>query len=143
QRRYVESLSNYARQVLGIMPKPAVDFIDGLSPALALEQRRASVNPRSTLGTTTEILDFLRMLYVHAGTPHCPDCGIAVRRYSVGQMVDRVLELPEGTRVLLLAPLVRGEAGTHKELIDRLSREGFLRIRLDGEVVELSAGLRI
>jgi len=143
QRRYVESLSNYARQLLGIMRKPQVDLIEGLSPAIAIGQVQAGANPRSTVGTATEIYDFLRLLFAHVGDPHCPQCGRATSRQTSAEIVDRVLSLADGARVLLLAPLVRQGRGGQEELLARLRREGFLRIRLDGQVVELEDSLRI
>ena len=139
QRRYVESLSAYARQFLGQMDKPDVDFIEGLSPAISIDQKSASRNPRSTVGTITEIYDYLRLLYARIGLPHCPKCGEVVSRQTPQQIVDRILELPEGTRFQVLAPVVRGRKGEYEGLLDDLARQGFTRARIDGEVVELSA----
>ncbi len=137
QRRYVESLSTYARQFLSIMEKPDVDHIEGLSPAISIEQKSTSHNPRSTVGTITEIHDYLRLLYARAGTPRCPEHGTALEAQTVSQMVDRVLELPEGTALMLLAPVVQERKGGHADLLERLRAEGFLRVRIDGEVLEL------
>ncbi len=137
QRRYVESLSAYARQFLGVMEKPDVDQIEGLSPAIAIEQRTAGGNPRSTVGTVTEIYDYLRLLWARAGTPHCPGCGRPVRRQSSSQITDRVLGWPEGARIEVLAPLVRGRKGEFRDLFEEALREGFVRARVDGALVEL------
>ncbi len=136
QRRYVESLSAYARQFLQQMEKPDVDVIEGLSPAISIEQKTTSRNPRSTVGTVTEIHDYLRLLWASVGVPHCPDCRLPITPQTVEQMVDRVLELPEGTRFLLLAPLVEGRKGEYRKLFERMLREGFVRARVDGELVE-------
>ncbi len=140
QRRYVESLSTYARQFLNQAEKPDVDAIEGLSPAISIEQKSVSRNPRSTVGTVTEIYDYLRLLYASIGIPHCPSCGEIIRPQTVQQMVDRVLSLPEGTRLLLLAPYVRGKKGEYKKQLEQMGREGFLRARIDGEMVDLSTG---
>ena len=137
QRRYVESLSAYARQFLSMMDKPDVDRIEGLSPAIAIEQRATSHNPRSTVGTVTEIHDYLRLLFARAGTPHCPDHGHTLNAQSISEMVDHILALPEGERVMLLAPLVRGRRGEHRDVIADLRRQGFVRVRVDGQVMEL------
>ncbi|MEX0707753.1 MAG: excinuclease ABC subunit UvrA [Woeseia sp.] len=137
QRRYVESLSAYARQFLSMMEKPDVDHIDGLSPAISIEQKSTSHNPRSTVGTVTEIHDYLRLLYARAGTPRCPDHGITLEAQTVSQMVDQVLALPEGTRLLLLAPVVANRKGEHVQLMQELKGQGFIRARIDGEVYEL------
>ena len=138
QRRYVESLSAYARQFLGQMDKPDVDFIEGLSPAISIDQKSASRNPRSTVGTITEVYDYLRLLYARIGHPHCPTCGRAVARQTPQQIVDRVLELPEGTRFQVLAPVVRGRKGEYSTLLDDLAKQGFARVRVDGIPVELA-----
>ena len=138
QRRYVESLSSYARQFLGQMDKPDVDFIEGLSPAISIDQKSASRNPRSTVGTVTEIYDYLRLLYARIGRPHCPTCGRPLVRQTPQQIVDRVLDLPEGARFEVLAPLVRGRKGEYEALLDDMAKQGFARARVDGEVVELS-----
>jgi len=138
QRRYVESLSSYARQFLGQMDKPDVDFIEGLSPAISIDQKSASRNPRSTVGTITEIYDYLRLLFARIGQPHCPNCGRLVTRQSPQQIVDRLSDLPEGTRFQVLAPVVRGRKGEYSALLDDLAKQGFARARVDGELVELS-----
>jgi excinuclease ABC subunit A len=138
QRRYVESLSSYARQFLGQMDKPDVDFIEGLSPAISIDQKSASRNPRSTVGTITEIYDYLRLLYARIGVPHCPKCGRLITRQTPQQIVDRVLQLPEGTRFQVLAPVVRGRKGEYEGMLDELAKQGFTRARIDGEVVELA-----
>jgi excinuclease ABC subunit A len=138
QRRYVESLSAYARQFLGLMEKPDVDAIEGLSPAISIEQKTVGRNPRSTVGTVTEVYDYLRLLWARVGTPHCPDCGRPVLRQSPSQIVSRLLEMEEGTRIEVLAPLVRGRKGEFRELFERARKEGFVRVRVDGEVYDLS-----
>ena len=138
QRRYVESLSAYARQFLGQMEKPDVDFIEGLSPAISIDQKSSSHNPRSTVGTITEIYDYLRLLYARIGLPHCPNCGDPVSRQSPSQIVDMVMELPEGTRFSVLAPVVRGRKGEYQSLLDDLSKRGYARVRIDGVSYELS-----
>ena len=138
QRRYVESLSAYARQFLGLMEKPDVDSIEGLSPAISIEQKTVSRNPRSTVGTVTEIYDYLRLLWARVGTPHCPTCGEPVIRQSATQIVDRILGLGEGARIELLAPLVRGRKGEFKDLFERARKEGFVRVRVDGETYDLT-----
>jgi excinuclease ABC subunit A len=137
QRRYVESLSAYARQFLGLMEKPDVDAIEGLSPAISIEQKTVGRNPRSTVGTVTEIYDYLRLLWARVGTPHCPTCGRPVIRQSATQIVDRVLEMDEGTRIEIMAPLVRGRKGEFRELFERARKEGFVRVRVDGETYEI------
>ncbi|HEX6069884.1 MAG TPA: excinuclease ABC subunit UvrA [Longimicrobiaceae bacterium] len=137
QRRYVESLSAYARQFLGLMEKPDVDAIEGLSPAISIEQKTAGRNPRSTVGTVTEIYDYLRLLWARAGTPHCPQCGLPVRRQSATQIVDQILSWPEGGRIEVLAPLVRGRKGEFRDLFEEMRRKGFVRAKVDGEVVDL------
>jgi len=138
QRRYVESLSAYARQFLGLMEKPDVDSIEGLSPAISIEQKTVSRNPRSTVGTVTEIYDYLRLLWARAGTPHCPTCGEPVIRQSATQIVERLLALPEDTRIEVLAPLVRGRKGEFRDLFERARKEGFVRVRVDGETFDLT-----
>nr|WP_196790982.1 excinuclease ABC subunit UvrA [Motilibacter aurantiacus] len=138
QRRYVESLSSYARQFLGQMDKPDVDFIEGLSPAVSIDQKSTSRNPRSTVGTITEVYDYLRLLWSRAGTPHCPKCGRPIARQTPQQIVDRVMEHPEGTRFQVLAPVVRGRKGEYAELFGELQTKGYSRARVDGEVVQLS-----
>ncbi|HUF84934.1 MAG TPA: excinuclease ABC subunit UvrA, partial [Acidimicrobiia bacterium] len=138
QRRYVESLSAYARQFLGQMDKPDVDFIEGLSPAISIDQKSASRNPRSTVGTITEVYDYLRLLYARIGVPHCPDCGRVITRQTPQQIVDRVLQLPDGTRFQVLAPVVRGRKGQYEGLLSELAGQGFTRARIDGDVFELA-----
>ncbi len=138
QRRYVESLSAYARQFLGLMEKPDVDAIEGLSPAISIEQKSAGHNPRSTVGTVTEIYDYLRLLYARAGTPHCPSCGKPVERQSATQIADTILTWPQGTRIEILAPLVRGRKGEFRELLEGARKQGFIRAVVDGEQVELA-----
>ncbi len=138
QRRYVESLSAYARQFLGQMDKPDVDFIDGLSPAISIDQKSASRNPRSTVGTITEVYDYLRLLFARIGIPHCPNDGSVVKRQSPQQIVDRILELPDGMRFSVLAPIVRGRKGEYEGLLDDMARQGFTRARVDGEVIDLA-----
>ncbi len=136
QRRYVESLSAYARQFLGLMEKPDVDFIEGLSPAISIEQKGTAKNPRSTVGTVTEIYDYLRLLFARIGIPHCVKCGQPISQQTVEQIVDSVLSFEEGTRLMVLAPLIRGKKGEHKDVIEEAKREGFIRLRIDGEVSE-------
>jgi excinuclease ABC subunit A len=138
QRKYVESLSAYARQFLDQLQKPEVDYIEGLSPSIAIEQRTAASNPRSIIATTTEIYDYLRLLYAHIGHPHCPVSGQPITRQSASEIVDAILALPAKTRVMLLAPMVQSQKGDHQELLERLAKEGFVRVRIDGQLVELS-----
>ena len=137
QRRYVESLSSYARQFLGQMEKPDVDYIEGLSPAISIDQKSTSRNPRSTVGTVTEVYDYLRLLYARVGTPHCYNCGREISTQSSEQIVDAIMDLPEGTRIQVLAPLVRGRKGEYAKLFEEVAKEGFARVRVDGEVKEL------
>jgi excinuclease ABC subunit A len=137
QRRYVESLSAYARQFLGLMDKPDVDQIDGLSPAISIDQKSSSRNPRSTVGTVTEIYDYLRLLFARVGHPHCPNCGREVQRQSVTQIVDGILKLSDGTKIQILAPMVRDRKGEHKEVFEKIAKGGFVRVRLDGTVMDL------
>jgi excinuclease ABC subunit A len=137
QRRYVESLSAYARQFLGQMDKPDVDGIEGLSPAISIDQKSAGHNPRSTVGTVTEIYDYLRLLFARIGRPHCPQCGLPIQQQAVSQMVDRLLSLSDGTRILILSPIVRGKKGEHARVFDESRRQGFVRIRVNGAVLEL------
>lgn len=138
QRRYVESLSSYARQFLGQMDKPDVDSIDGLSPAISIDQKTTSRNPRSTVGTVTEIYDYLRLLYARIGIPHCPVCGREIRQQTVDQMVDKIMELPQRTKIQILAPIVRGKKGTHQKEFERAKKSGYVRVRVDGNLYELS-----
>src|SRR5919201_665181 len=138
QRRYVESLSAYARQFLGQMDKPDVDFIEGLSPAVSIDQKTTSRNPRSTVGTVTEIYDYLRLLFARAGKPHCPKCGKPISRQTPQQIVDQVLAMEEGTRFQVLAPVVRGRKGEFVDLFDQLNSQGYSRVRVDGETIHLA-----
>ena len=143
QRRYVESLSTYARQFLERMEKPDVDLIEGLSPAIAIEQKTASHNPRSTVGTVTEIYDYLRLLFARIGTSHCYKCGQPITSQTLDQIVDRVMSLREGTRIIILAPLISGQKGTHEKLFKRLKKEGFARVRVDGETMEIEEVIKL
>src|SRR5438477_8072562 len=143
QRKYVESLSAYARQFLDQMQKPEVDYIEGLSPAIAIEQRSAGANPRSTIATTTEIYDYLRLLFAHVGQPHCPASGQPITHQTTSDIVDRVLALAPKTRVMVLAPVVEGQKGEFRDVIERLAREGFVRARVDGKLVELASNVRV
>ncbi|QQS23006.1 excinuclease ABC subunit UvrA [bacterium] len=138
QRRYVESLSAYARQFIGLMDKPDVDKIEGLSPAISIDQKSASHNPRSTVGTVTEIYDYMRLLYARIGIPHCPECGKKVEGQTLQSIVDQLLEMPEGTRVMLLAPLIRDQKGEHKLVFEQLKKSGFSRVRVDGTIMDLN-----
>ena len=143
QRRYMESLSSYARQFLGMMEKPDVDEITGLSPAISIDQKTTSKNPRSTVGTVTEIYDYLRLLYARIGIPHCPICGREIRQQTVDQMVDKVLELPERTKIQILAPIVRGKKGMHQKEFERAKKSGYVRVRVDGSLYELSEEIKL
>src|SRR3954468_7373072 len=143
QRKYVESLSAYARQFLDQMEKPEVDFIEGLSPAIAIEQRGAGSNPRSIIATTTEIYDYLRLLFANVGQPHCPDTGVPIVPQTTSDIVDKILALPPKTRVMVLAPVVRQQKGEFRDVIERLGREGFVRARVDGALIELAANTRV
>jgi len=143
QRKYVESLSAYARQFLDQMQKPEVDLIEGLSPAIAIEQRSSGANPRSTIATTTEIYDYLRLLFANIGQPHCPASGEPITHQTTSDIVDRILALRPKTRVMLLAPVVNGQRGEFRDVIERLAREGFVRARVDGRLVELAANVRV
>ena len=143
QRRYMESLSSYARQFLGQMEKPNVERIEGLSPAISIDQKSTNRNPRSTVGTVTEIYDYFRLLYARIGIPHCPKCGREIRRQTVDQIVDQVMGLPQGTRLQLLAPVVRGRKGEHAKVFDRAKRSGYVRVRVDGNLYELSEEIKL
>ena len=143
QRRYMESLSSYARQFLGQMEKPDVESIEGLSPAISIDQKSRNHNPRSTVGTVTEIYDYLRLLYARAGIPHCPQCGREIKRQTVDEMVDRIMALPEGTRFQLLAPVVRGRKGEHAKILDQARRSGYVRVLIDGNMFELSEEIKL
>ena len=138
QRRYMESLSSYARQFLGQMEKPDVESIEGLPPAISIDQKSTNRNPRSTVGTVTEIYDYLRLLYARVGIPHCPNCGRVIERQSVDQMVDRIMGLPERTRIQLLAPVVRGRKGRHEKIFEQAKKSGYVRVIADGNMYELS-----
>lgn len=143
QRRYVESLSAYARQFLGVMEKPDVDYIEGLSPAISIDQKTTSRNPRSTVGTVTEIYDYLRLLFARIGVPHCPKCGKPITQQTVDQMVDAIMELEEGTKIQLLAPVVRGRKGEHTKLIQNAKKNGFVRIRIDGQIMDITDDIKL
>lgn len=143
QRRYVESLSSYARQFLGQMDKPDVDQIDGLSPAISIDQKTTSHNPRSTVGTVTEIYDYLRLLFARAGHPHCPKCGKPITQQSVDQMIDQIRELPERTKLLIMAQVVRGKKGEHKKVLAHIRHEGYVRVRIDGEVMDIGEDIQL
>ena len=143
QRRYVESLSSYARQFLGQMEKPDVDYIEGLSPAISIDQKTTSKNPRSTVGTVTEIHDYLRLLYARIGIPHCPVCGREIRQQTVDQIVDQVMTLEAGTRIQLLAPVVRGRKGEHVKEFDAARKSGYVRVRVDGNIYDLSEKIEL
>ncbi len=143
QRRYMESLSSYARMFLGMMEKPDVDSIDGLSPTISIDQKNTSKNPRSTVGTVTEIYDYLRLLYARIGIPHCPVCGREIKQQTIDQIVDKVMELPEGTKIQLLAPIIRGRKGEHIKELDGARKSGFVRVRIDGSVYDLSEDIQL
>ena len=143
QRRYVESLSSYARMFLGQMEKPDVDYIDGLSPAISIDQKTTSKNPRSTVGTVTEIYDYIRLLYARVGTPYCPNCGKKIEKQSIDQIVDNVMKIKEGTRIQILAPVVRGRKGEYTKLFEDLQKDGFARVRVDGEIYDLSDEIKL
>ena len=143
QRRYMESLSSYARQFLGQMEKPNVEKIEGLSPAISIDQKSTNRNPRSTVGTVTEIYDYFRLLYARSGIPHCPNCGKEIKKQSVDQMVDQIMALPEGTRLQLLAPVVRGRKGRHEKVLERAARSGYVRVRIDGNLYELAENIQL
>ncbi|MBQ8304442.1 MAG: excinuclease ABC subunit UvrA, partial [Clostridia bacterium] len=143
QRRYVESLSSYARMFLGQMEKPDVDSIEGLSPAISIDQKTTSKNPRSTVGTITEIYDYLRLLYARVGTPHCPICGKEISQQTTDQIVDSVLKLPEGTKIQVMAPIVRGRKGEYVKELDSARKSGYVRVRIDGNLYELSEEIKL
>ncbi len=143
QRRYVESLSSYARQFLGLMEKPDVESIEGLSPAISIDQKTTSKNPRSTVGTVTEIYDYIRLLYARIGTPYCPNCGKKIEKQSIDQIVDNVMKIKEGTRIQILAPVVRGRKGEYTKLFEDLQKDGFARVRVDGEIYDLSDEIKL
>ncbi|MEI6388737.1 MAG: excinuclease ABC subunit UvrA, partial [Spirochaetota bacterium] len=139
QRRYVESLSAYARQFLGRMDKPDVDYIEGLSPAISIEQKTTHRNPRSTVGTVTEIYDYFRLLYARIGIPHCPKCGRVIREQSVDQILKAIMSWPAGTRLQVLAPVIRAQKGEHRKILEDAARQGFVRARVDGQAIELGS----
>ena len=143
QRRYVESLSSYARQFLGLMEKPDVDSIDGLSPSISIDQKTTSKNPRSTVGTVTEIYDFFRLLYARIGIPYCPKCGKKIEKQTIDQIVDNILNLEEGTKIQILAPIVRGKKGEYIKLLEEKQKDGFVRVRIDGNIYELSDDIEL
>jgi len=143
QRRYVESLSSYARQFLGIMDKPKVESIEGLSPAISIDQKTTSKNPRSTVGTVTEIYDFIRLLYARIGIPYCPKCGKRIEKQTIDQIVDNIMELEEGTRIQVLAPVIRGKKGEYVKLLEDFQKDGFVRARIDGKMYEISDDIEI
>ena len=143
QRRYIESLSSYARQFLGQMDKPDVEYIEGLSPAISIDQKTTSKNPRSTVGTVTEIYDYLRLIYARIGTPHCPVCGREISMETVDGIVDKVLKLPEGEKIQILAPLVRGKKGEHVKVLDSARKSGYVRVRVDGSIYDLSEEIKL
>ena len=143
QRRYVESLSSYARQFLGLMEKPNVESIEGLSPAISIDQKTTSKNPRSTVGTVTEIYDYIRLLYARIGVPYCPNCGKKIEKQSIDQIIDNIMSLPEGTKIQVLAPVVRGRKGEYTKQLEEYQKEGFVRVRIDGENYELSDDINL
>ena len=143
QRRYMESLSSYARQFLGQMEKPNVEKIEGLSPAISIDQKSTNRNPRSTVGTVTEIYDYFRLLYARIGIPHCPKCGKEIKKQTVDQMVDHICSLPAGTRIQLLAPVVRGRKGEHVKVLDQARKSGYVRVVVDGHIYELSEDIKL
>lgn len=143
QRRYIESLSSYARMFLGQMEKPDVDSIEGLSPAISIDQKTTSKNPRSTVGTVTEIYDYLRLLYARVGIPHCPVCGKEIRQQTVDQIVDKVMELPERTKFQILSPIVRGRKGEYRKELEDLVKQGYARVRIDGIIYDLSEQIKL
>ncbi|MBP3520766.1 MAG: excinuclease ABC subunit UvrA, partial [Oscillospiraceae bacterium] len=143
QRRYVESLSSYARMFLGQMEKPDVDSIDGLSPAISIDQKTTSKNPRSTVGTVTEIYDYLRLLWARVGTPHCPNCGKEIQQQTIDQIIDQVMRLPEATRIQIMAPVIRGKKGEHAKILEDARKSGYVRVRVDGSLYDLSEEIKL
>ena len=141
QRRYVESLSAYARQFLGVMDKPDADSIEGISPAISIDQRKAAHNPRSTVGTITEIYDYLRLLFARVGKPHCPKCGKPVSRQTIDQITDQILELQKGEEIAILGPVIRGKKGEHQGTLEEIQRGGFVRVRIDGIIYIIEEAL--
>ena len=143
QRRYVESLSSYARQFLGQMEKPDVDYIEGLSPAISIDQKTTSKNPRSTVGTVTEIYDYLRLLWARVGVPHCPECGREIKKQTVDDIVGKILELPEGTKLQILAPVIRGQKGELIKVFESARKGGYVRARVDGNLYDLTETIKL
>ena len=143
QRRYVESLSSYARMFLGQKEKPDVDYIDGLSPAISIDQKTTSQNPRSTVGTVTEIYDYLRLLWARVGTPHCPNCGKEIKQQTIDQIVDQVMALGEGTRIQVMAPVIRGKKGEYAKIFEDARKSGYVRVRVDGSMYDLSEEIKL
>ena len=143
QRRYVESLSAYARQFLGGTEKPDVDSIEGLSPAISIDQKTTNNNPRSTVGTVTEIYDYLRLVFARVGVPYCPNHNIPITSQSVEEMTNKIMEYPEGTKLIILSPVVHGEKGTHKDILEELRKEGYIRVRINGEMIDLSEDINL
>ncbi|HKL99727.1 MAG TPA: ABC-ATPase UvrA, partial [Mobilitalea sp.] len=143
QRRYMESLSSYARQFLGQMEKPDVESIEGLPPAISIDQKSTNRNPRSTVGTVTEIYDYYRLLYARIGIPHCPNCGKEIKKQTVDQMVDEIMGMPEGTRIQLLAPVIRGRKGEHVKLFEQAKRSGYVRVKVNGSLYELTEDIKL
>ena len=138
QRRYVESLSSYARQFLGVQEKPDVDSIEGLSPSISIDQKTTNNNPRSTVGTITEIYDYFRLLFARIGTPCCPNHNIPIKSQSIEEMTNKILKLEEGTKIMIMSPVIKGEKGTHKDTLDNLRKEGYSRVRIDKEIYGLT-----
>ena len=143
QRRYVESLSSYARQFLGQMDKPDVDYIGGLSPAISIDQKTTNNNPRSTVGTVTEIYDYFRLLFARVGIPHCPKCGREIKKQTIDQIVDQIMAFPEDSKIQILAPVVRGRKGEHTKLLEDAKKNGYVRVRIDGVVYDLSDEIKL
>ena len=143
QRRYMESLSSYARMFMGQMEKPDVDYIEGLSPAISIDQKTTSKNPRSTVGTVTEIYDYLRLLWARVGTPHCPICGKEIKQQTIDQIIDQVLALPEATRIQVMAPVIRGKKGEHAKVLEDARKSGYVRVRVDGSLYELTEEIKL
>ena len=143
QRRYVESLSAYARQFLGQMEKPDVDYIEGLSPAISIDQKTSSRNPRSTVGTVTEIYDYLRLLWARTGVPHCPNCGKEIKQQTIDQIIDQLMSMPEGCRIQVMAPVVRGRKGEYQKVFEDARKSGYVRVRVDGSIYDLSEEIKL
>src|SRR5690554_469363 len=143
QRRYIESLSSYARQFMEKMDKPDVDYIEGLSPSISIDQRKSGKNPRSTVGTVTEIYDYLRLLYARIGIPHCPECGRKITRQTLDQIVEQIMDMPQNSRIKILAPVIRAKKDEHRQVIEDIRRKGFIRLRVDGEMVEVDDDIQL